>query len=188
MLILAADLNAWYDNPESPLDALDIQNSSCSLECLLLAWINEREPLITPLESALCVALIIFTVRTTEALKRPTDVHLLHFAASKRLEKALNCTTRAEWQPCPDLLLWILSIGAISADCSAESAWFIHQSSLACAEFNIDSAENLLRRLSICGWVNYKLDESVRNLWNRIVHHRLDDSTHIEPIHSLAYP
>ncbi|KAF1932194.1 uncharacterized protein M421DRAFT_55167 [Didymella exigua CBS 183.55] len=174
VLILAADLNAWYDDPESLLNALDVQNFSCSLECLLLAWIHEKEPLITPLEGALCVALIIFTVRTTEALKRPSDIHLLHFAASKRLESALNCTTRAEWQSCPDLLLWILSIGAISAECSAESAWFTHQSSLACAEFNIDSAEALLERLSTCGWVNYKLDDPVGRLWNRIVHLRLE--------------
>lgn len=172
MLILAADLNAWYDDPECPLDALDVQNFSCSLECLLLAWIHEREPLITPLEGALCVALIIFTVRTTEALKRSSDIHLLHYAASKRLESALNCTTRIEWQLCPDLLLWILSIGAISAEGSAESAWFVHQSSLACAEFNIASAEALLDRLSACGWVNYKLDESVHHLWNNIVHLR----------------
>lgn len=187
VLMLAADLNAWYDDPESPLDALDVQNFSCSLECLLLAWISEREPLITPLEGALCVALIIFSVRTTEALKRPSDVHLLQFAASKRLESALNCTTRAEWHPCPDLLLWILAIGAISAEGSAESAWFVHQSSLACSEFNIDSAEALLEQLSACGWVNYKLDESVRHLWNKIVHLRLDFYTHIEPIRSFAY-
>lgn len=187
VLILAADLNAWYDDPESALDALDIQNFSCALKCLLLAWISEREPLFTPLEGGLCVALIIFTVRTTEALKRPSDIHLLHYVASKRLESALNCTTHAEWQPCPDLLLWILSIGAISAEGSAESAWFVHQSSLVCAKFNISSAEALLERLSICGWVNYKLDESVRHLWNRIVHLRLDYYTHIDPVCSFAY-
>jgi hypothetical protein len=187
VLILAADLNAWYDDPESPLDALDIQNFSCALECLLLAWLAEQEPLVTPLEGALCVSLIIFTVRTTEALKRRSDIHLLHFVASKRLESALNCTTRAEWQPCPDLLLWILSIGAISAEGSAESAWFVHQSSLACAEFNIDSAEALLERLSLCGWVNYKLDESVCHLWNRIVHLRLDHYTQPRSIRSLTY-
>lgn len=186
-LILAADLNAWYGDPESPLDALDIQNFSCALECLLLAWIHETQPLITPLEGALCVALIIFTVRTTEALKRRSDIHLLHFVASKRLESALNCTTRAEWQPCPDLLLWILSIGAISAEGSAESSWFVNQSSLACAEFNIDSAGALLQRLHLCGWVNYKLDESVRQLWSKIVHLRLDQYAHITPERCLAY-
>ncbi|KAJ8106426.1 hypothetical protein OPT61_g9545 [Boeremia exigua] len=179
VLILGADLNACYDDPESPLDTLDIQNYACVLECLLLAWISEREPLITPLEGGLCVALLIFTVRTTEALKRPSDVHQLHFVASKRLESALSCTTRTEWQPCPDLLLWILSVGAISAEGSEESAWFVNQCSLACAEFNIDSADALLDRLSLCGWVNYKLDEPVRHLWNRIVHLRLEPYLHI---------
>ncbi|KAF3001216.1 hypothetical protein E8E13_001600 [Curvularia kusanoi] len=174
VLILAADLNAWYDDVECPLDALDVQNFSCALECLLLAWISERGPIMPPLEGSLCLALIIFTVRTTEALKRPMDVHLLHFVVSKRLEGALSCTTRGEWQCCPDLLLWILSIGAISADGSAESDWFVNQSSLACAEFNIGSGDELLERLKLCGWVNYKLDNSVHRLWSNITTLRLE--------------
>lgn len=172
VLILAADLNAWYDDAECPLDALDVQNFSCAIECLLLAWINEHGSLITPLEGSLCLVLIIFTVRTTEAMKRPTDVHLLHFVVSKRLENALSCTTSAEWKMCPDLLLWILSIGAISADGSAESAWFVNQSSLACAEFKICSVDELLDRLYLCGWVRYKLDDSVHRLWRKIVNLR----------------
>lgn len=168
VLVLAADLNAWYNDPCCSLDALDIQNFSCALECMLLAWISDHGASATALEGSLCVALIIFTVRSTEALKRPADVHLLHFIVSKRLESALNSTTRDDWQACPDLLLWILSVGAISADGSAESAWFVHQCSLACAEFKINSANELLNRLNICGWVNYKFDESVHLLWNQI--------------------
>ncbi|KAF1840381.1 uncharacterized protein K460DRAFT_296932 [Cucurbitaria berberidis CBS 394.84] len=174
VLILIADLNVWFGDPNSPLDPLDIQNFSCVLECMLLKWLRENEYLITPLEAALCVALLIFTVRTTEAMKRQSDIHLLHFTASKRLEKALNCTTRSEWHYCPDLLLWILSIGAISAEGSAESNWFVYQTSLACAEFGILSAQALLERLHICGWVSYKLSEAVCHLWDRIVHLRLE--------------
>ncbi|KAF2831110.1 hypothetical protein CC86DRAFT_134980 [Ophiobolus disseminans] len=174
VLTLIADLNVWFDDPSSPLDPLDIQNFSCVLECMLLKWLRENEYLITPLEDALCVALLIFTVRTTEALQRRADVHLLHFAASKRLEKALNCTIRPEWQFCPDLLLWILSIGAISAEGSVESSWFVYQTSLACEEFGILSAEALLARLHLCGWVSYKLNEAVRQLWCRIVNLRLE--------------
>ena len=113
--VLIADLNAWFSDPESFLDPLDIQNFSCALECLLLTWLRENEHLATPLEDALCVALLIFTVRTTEAFNQQSHVHHLHFAASKRLEKALNCTIRTEWQHCPDLLLWILSIGGALA-------------------------------------------------------------------------
>ncbi|CAO2657075.1 Nn.00g058780.m01.CDS01 [Neocucurbitaria sp. VM-36] len=174
VLILIADLNVWFSDPNSPLDPLDMQNFSCVLECMLLKWLRENEYLITPLEDALCVALLIFTVRTTEAMKRRSDIHLLHFAASKRLEKALNCTVRSEWQYCPDLLLWILSIAAISAEGSAESCWFVYQASIACAEFSILSAQALLERLHICGWVSYKLDEAVCHLWDRIVTLRLE--------------
>jgi len=175
VLTLIADLNVWFSDPSAPLDPLDIQNFSCVLECMLLKWLRENETHISPLEDALCVALLIFTVRTTEALQRRADVHLLHLQASKRLEKALNCTTRPQWQYCPDLLLWILSIGAISAEGSVESTWFIYQASLACGEFGITSAEALLARLHLCGWVSYKLNEAVRFLWGRIVNLRLEN-------------
>ncbi|KAI4946845.1 hypothetical protein J4E91_007017 [Alternaria rosae] len=173
VLFLIADLNVWFSDPENPLDPLDIQNFACVLECSLLTWVRKNEHLVTPLEDALCVALLIFTVRTTEAFKRQSHVHLLHFAASKRLEKALNCTIRTEWQHCPDLLLWILSIGAISAEPSPESTWFVYQTSLACAEFDILSAEALLERLHLCGWVSYKLNDAVCQLWARVVNLRL---------------
>lgn len=186
ILILIADLNYWYGDPDSPLDPLDLQNFSCVLECMSLKWLRENEPLITPLEDALCVALLTFTVRTTEALQRRADVHLLHLAASVRLEQALNCTMRSDWQHCPDLLLWILSIGAISADGSAESSWYVHQTSLACAELGISSAEALLTRLDLCGWVNFKLNEAVKCLWERIIHLRLENR-YYTPIGSLAY-
>jgi hypothetical protein len=185
VLVLAADLNAWHQD-DSPLDALDLQNFSCSLECLLLAWLYE-EPNITYFEDALCVSLIIFAIRTTEALKRPSDVYHLHSAASKRLESALKCTTRTQWKQCPNLFLWILSIAAISAKGSAESSWFIQQSSLACAEFNIGSAEALLKRLQVCGWVNYKLENPVHRLWDRIVHHRLELCAPSLPVYSFAH-
>ncbi|KAF1975272.1 hypothetical protein BU23DRAFT_81123 [Bimuria novae-zelandiae CBS 107.79] len=175
-LILIADLNAWFDDPNSPLDPLDMQNFSCVLECMLLKWLRDSENVVRPFEDALCVALLIFTVRVTEAFKGRNHVSMLHFQASDRLEKALSATSRTEWQSCPDLLLWILSIGAISAEGSAGSSWFAYQVSLACAEFEIDDADALLGRLRVCGWVSFKLDEAVRYLWEHIVNLRLEPS------------
>lgn len=185
-LILIADLNAWFNDPHCPLDPLEIQNFACVLECLLLKWLQDNEGLMTPLEDALCVALLIFTVRTTEALKRPNDAHLLHFVASMRLEKALSATSRSEWQYCPDLLLWILAIGTISGQGSPQSSWFVYQMSLACSEFGVQSAEALLGRLHYCGWVSFKLDDAVCQLWDKIIHLRLEDRIFL-PIKSFAY-
>ncbi|KAF2707480.1 hypothetical protein K504DRAFT_457974 [Pleomassaria siparia CBS 279.74] len=185
-LILIADLNVWFGDSESPFDPLNIQNFSCVLECLSMQWLRDNENLISPLEDALCVALLIFTVRTTEALQGGSSIHLLHFIASKKLEKALNATSRSEWNPCPELLLWILSIGAISAEGSAESSWFVYQASLACSEFGIRTAAALLGRLHLCGWVSFKLDEAARHLWERIVDLRLA-RLKSRPIPSLAY-
>jgi len=185
-LILIADLNAWFGDPTSRLDPLDMQNFSCVLECMLLKWLRDTEHQISPLEDALCVALLIFTVRTTEAFKGRNDVHMLHFQASKRLEKALSATSRSEWQLCPDLLLWILAIGAISAEGSAASSWFAYQVSLACEEFGISSGDVLLNRLRLCGWVSFKLDAAVDYLWEHISNLRLEDRKFL-PIRSFAY-
>ncbi|KAF2270768.1 hypothetical protein CC78DRAFT_142894 [Lojkania enalia] len=186
VLTLIADLNVWFGDPHSVLDPLNIQNFACIIECSLLQWVRENKNLISPLEDAVCIALLTFTVRVTEALQRRPDIHLLHFVASKRLEKALNATSRGLWISCPDLLLWVLAIGAISAEGSPESAWYVYQASLACAEFCVDSAETFLSRLHLCGWVSFKLDEAVHNLWNRIVNIRLepylDSSKSIGPL------
>lgn len=186
VLFIIADLNAWFNDPECPLDPLDIQNFSCVIECSLLKWLDDNSSLMAPLEDALCIALLIFTVRTTEAMRRHSDVHLLHFTASNRLINALNCTTRSEWQFCPDLLLWILAIGAISADGSSESKWYVYQVSLATAEFGIHSAAEFLERLHLCGWVSYKLNGAVCRLWDRIVHSRLEICT-FSPLRLFAY-
>ncbi|KAF2442003.1 hypothetical protein P171DRAFT_59596 [Karstenula rhodostoma CBS 690.94] len=175
-LILIADLNAWFGDANSPLDPLGMQNFSCVLECMLLQWLRDREHMVCPLEGALCVALLIFTIRVTEAFNGPNHVHMLHFQASDRLEKALSATSCTNWRLCPDLLLWILAIGAISAEGSARHPWFVYQVSLACAEFEIPSAEALLDRLRLCGWVSFKLDKAVGHLWEHAVNLRLEPS------------
>ncbi|KAF2682756.1 hypothetical protein K458DRAFT_54724 [Lentithecium fluviatile CBS 122367] len=166
-LILIADLNTLFSETDSTIDPLDVKNYACVLECMLLEWLRENEHVVTPLEDALCVTLLIFAVRITEALNQRSDMLSLHRAASKRLEKALSATSRTEWQSCPDLLLWILAVGAISAEDSDESPWFAHQVSLACSEFGIQSANALLVRLHLCGWVSSKLDQAVGQLWER---------------------
>jgi hypothetical protein len=185
VLILIADLNVWFSDPGSRLDPLDIQNYSCVLECRSLEWLRTNEHRITPLEDALCVSLLIFAYRTTEALQQRPTKHFLHMSAGKRLEQALNCTSRFEWQYCPDLLLWILAIGAISAQGSPESDWFVYQTSRACAELDVPSVDVLLSRLDLCGWVSYKLNDAVRQLWDRVIEIR-SENHHILPIRSLT--
>jgi hypothetical protein len=187
LLTLIADLNAWFEGSDDQLDALDIQNFSCVLECLLLAWLRDNEYAATSLEIALCVALLIFTVRTTEAIKCRSEVHSLHFAASLRLKTALSYSVRAETQNCPDLLLWILSVGAISAQGSAEGPWFARRLYLACAGLCIYDVDDLLSRLHLCGWVSYKLDDAVRSLWHSISNTSSETFAQLVPIQALGY-
>ena len=185
-LVLIADLNAWFADPRSPLDPLDIQNYACVLECLLLNWSRDHNHPTTPLEDAICVALLIFAVRVTEAFQRQSDQHSLHFVASKRLAKALKATSRYEWCTCPELLLWILAVGTISAEGSSDHPWFMYQLSIACNEFGIVAAESLLARLHCCGWVSFKLDQAVQRTWEGIVKLRLEDRKFVA-IKSFAY-
>jgi hypothetical protein len=144
---------------------------------MLLQWLRENELVVSPLEDALCVALLIFTVRTTEAFRRPVDSHPFHIAANEKLEKALSATSRSEWQSCPDLLLYILTIGAISAEGSNAGSWFVHQTSMACAAYAVQSTDELLQRIHRCGWVGTKLDQAVCYLWERMSNHRSEYQT-----------
>jgi hypothetical protein len=186
VLVLIADLNVWFSDSDSVLDPVDIQNYSCVLECLLLNWLRNHDNCTNPLADALCVALLIFTVRVTEALQSRTSTHTLHYNASQRLVKALSATSRYEWTYCQDLLLWILAIGAINAEGSSEYSWFVYQVSLACEEFGVHSSEDLLSRLHLCGWVSFKLDDAVDGLWKKILNLRLEDRKFL-PIRSFAY-
>ncbi|KAF2742593.1 hypothetical protein M011DRAFT_412324 [Sporormia fimetaria CBS 119925] len=174
-LVLIADLNSWFSDAHSTLDPLDLQNYSCILECLLLDWIRVDGTTTSALEDALCLALLILTVRVTEALQRRCDPHPLHNVAGKRLQIALNATSLHEWNHCADLLLWILSMGAISAEGSSDLDWYVHQLSVACLRFEVCAANSLLRRLHLCGWVCFKLDDAVYGLWDRVLDLRLED-------------
>ncbi|KAF2281315.1 uncharacterized protein EI97DRAFT_454521 [Westerdykella ornata] len=177
VLTLIANLNVWFGDANSPLDPLDIQNYSCVLECLLLNWIRENEDCTNPFQDALCVAMLIFTVRVTEALQHRSHPHPLHHVASIRLQKALNATSCFEWAYCQDLLLWILAIGTISAEGSKDYNWFIRQMSAVCDEYDLHSADAVLHRLHLCGWVSFKLDSAVHAMWNKIVNFRQQTST-----------
>ncbi|KAF1959048.1 hypothetical protein CC80DRAFT_318726 [Byssothecium circinans] len=186
VLILIADLNSLFDDARSLIDPVDIQNYACVLACMLMQWHRENENIIHPLEDALCVALLIFTVRTTEAFRAQPDNHPFHNAAIKKLEKALKATSRSQWQSCPDLLIYILAIGTISAGDSSVSSWFAHQASLACSEYGIHDGDALLDRLHSCGWVRFELDEAARHLWGKIIDLRSESQIYL-PTHSFTY-
>lgn len=180
--LLIADLNVWFDDANSGMDPVDIQNHSCVLECLMLNWLRNHDNYINPLENALCIALLIFTVRVTEALQNRARPHPLHFVASQSLEKALSATSCADWHLCHDLLIWILVIGAINAEGSSQFHWYLRQTSYVCAEDGVPSAEDLLDRLHMCGWVRFRLDEAVHGIWEHILNIRPEPSVPMSEI------
>jgi hypothetical protein len=182
LLNFASDLNAWFQDASCPLDPLDIQNHSSVLECLFLRWLrndSNTEPVRRPIEEALCIALLIFVVGVSEAVSPNAEPHYLHFTASKRLQEALKAICRQDWMASPDLLLWILSIGAIATLGADESSWFIPQLTLACGEVGIASSTDLIARLQQCVWVGFKLNPVADRLWERISQLRLEDRQHL---------
>jgi hypothetical protein len=181
-LTYAFDLNAWFSTEGSPLDPLDIQNHASILECLFLRWLRgDDTPQIihTAVEVSLCIALLVFVVRAAESIGRREEDSHLHHTATKRLQEALSATSRRDWASCPDLLLWILAAGAVSAQGSTECAWLEFQLSAACVEFGIESLDSLIEHLHQCVWVNYKLDMAAERLWDQISHFRLEESEYL---------
>ncbi|KAF2806097.1 uncharacterized protein BDZ99DRAFT_539601 [Mytilinidion resinicola] len=182
LLNFAADLNAWFEDPACPLDPLDIQNHSSVLECLFLRWLrndSNTESVRMPIEEALCIALLIFVVGVSEAVSPNAEPHYLHFPLSKRLQDALRAICRQDWMSCPDLLLWILSIGAIATLGAQDFSWFIRQLTVACGEFGIASSCSLIERLEQCVWVGFKLNPAAKRLWDEISLLRLEDRQHL---------
>lgn len=179
LLTYTFDLNAWFSTEGSPLDPLDIQNHASILESLFLQWLRgDDAPQIihTAVEESLCIALLVFVFRAAESIGGWEEQTYLHYTATKRLQEALNATSRRDWTSCPDLLLWILAAGAVSAQGSTECAWLEFQLSAACAEFGIESLDSLIEHLHQCVWVNYKLDMAAERLWDQISHLRLEPS------------
>lgn len=177
LLSYASDLNAWFNDSGCPLDPLEIQNHASLLECCLLRCLQsngDTEALQTPVEDSLCIAFLIFVVRASEMVDQQSERHHVHFTASKRLQEALNATSFDDWSACPDLLLWVLTIGSIVAQGAQEYDWWVFQTATTTMQFGIDSLSSLLERLHHCVWVGYKLDRAAERLWDHISHRRLE--------------
>ncbi|KAF2835513.1 hypothetical protein M501DRAFT_998977 [Patellaria atrata CBS 101060] len=147
-------LDSWFEEDDSSLDPAALQNHANILNRRLLRHLTKES--LRPLDETLCISLLIFTFRISETGYRSFDP--LHFTAIKRLQQAIIRTSSDDWYESPGLLLWVLVIGAICAQGSSESSWFVYQVSVACAEYDINSYDELVSRLQQCLWSAFTMD------------------------------
>ena len=190
VVALTRHLNAWFGDEACAADPLALQNAANVLQCALLAWRRRHDNgACSALEDALCVALLIFTVRASEALQlhERTRHHHLNLVASKALRRTLVHSpapaAHRSGDPGPShddshdeaaaaaraqLSVWIAAVGAISAHTSADEAWFVAHAAHAFARAGVRSLPDLVARLHRCAWVGFVLDGAARALWGAV--------------------
>jgi hypothetical protein len=185
------DLNNWYQDCDSSLDALDLQNQSCLLQCRLLRHLEgyasnyegpkgdaQRQQI---WEEAFCVALLMFVSRISRQDVAPS-FDPLHHTAVGRLHASMTdfIIRRYVEQWCFNehmaLSYWIMVIGAICAQGHETEDIFIQR----CAAF-IPYPQNtngpttfaeFTSRLREFAWVGCKLDLAARQVWDAMVGQR----------------
>lgn len=159
----AALLNEWYNNPSSHFDPLSLQNEAGSLQCRLMHWLSDEQGLSRhPVESALCIAFIIFISLVTDSYDPKST---LHYEAVPRLKDALKISELRNWQVAPQLFLWTLTVGTICSIGSQEQEWFVERIAMAFKLCHVTSYEALHASMIDCSWVSYMLDDDLKFIW-----------------------
>ena len=136
------------------------------IQLRLLGKYSERKATATssPLESALCLAALVFTVLVFQSRHEP-GTQVLNHTALDQLMNNMILTQDTEWNGMPDLLLWILVIGAIGAQGSSRSAWFSKRLSSFCFGHQLTAVDGLIDRLRSFLWIDRQLNGMLKELW-----------------------
>jgi len=181
--VFTTDLTDWYQNGSCPVDSLELQKHASLLMFRLFDWYqnNERDNSDEqgPTESvdrSICLALLIFMVNATEPNVVLFGPRLSKAVAKLRL--SLQRVPMELWTNAPDLLFWVLTMGALGARgfakryksprIEAEMGFFREYIKLAIPSVTFDhttSAEQLLDKMRTCPWVPSVFDERVKGIW-----------------------
>ncbi|KAF2501455.1 hypothetical protein BU16DRAFT_613350 [Lophium mytilinum] len=164
--LLSSDMTSWLDDPNCPLDPIELQKHGFLLLQRCLAFLDESTAPKSPLEQCVCLALIIFVIRITQ----PADYSFKTMVAASlpRLREALKKTSIFSWSDSPDILLWVLTLGTLAAQGSQHMGFFTRYSTVAFADAGVDSntsCEDLLARMKRCLWHSSLMDNAVKKLW-----------------------
>lgn len=128
----------------------------------------------TPLDQSICLTHLIFLVIATDPYAYSFGSRLSKTVV--RLRQSLQRVPASQWVVAPDLLLWILSIGALGArdlprsqqSCASEYAFFVQHAQLSFASNEnggFTTTHDLLRRVQRCLWIPSLFDTRARRLW-----------------------
>lgn len=170
--VLTTQLAYWLDDPQAPFEPLDLQTRGNMIQVRLLGKYSERKTAdaSSPLESALCLAALVFTALTFQSRHEP-GIQVLHHTALDQLINNLTLTQESEWSVAPDLLLWVLVIGAIGARGSPGLAWFLKRLSSFCFDRKLIAVNDVIERLRPLLWIDRQLNGLLTELWHSSVPH-----------------
>jgi hypothetical protein len=72
------------------------------------------------------------------------------------------------WTNCNWLLLWILMVGAIAAECSRERRWFIVQLGQVAARKSLSSYDEVREQLARILWLPEACETAGRGIWQEV--------------------
>jgi hypothetical protein len=181
--VYIADLKEWYEHGNCRTDPLDMQKHASLLMYRLFDWyqhseyggVGEHDPT-NYVDRSVCLALMIFMVYATEP-NAPSFGPRLHKAVFK-LRKSLQQVPVLRWGRAPDLLFWVLTMGALGAkslprkhkaqDDEPSVSFFQGHIRLAFANSSPDdtvTADQVLEKMRTCLWIPSVFDERARLLW-----------------------
>lgn len=168
IIVFTGDLSAWFDDSRCPVEPLELQKHVCLLIYRLYDWYRKETPeqQHTPIDQSICLALIIFLVRSSHPFHPGYQAMII--TSVKKLRASMTKGSIFRWAKSPDLLLWALTIGALAAQGTTEASFFSQYCSVAFADAGFDdktSAEELLDRMKNCLWIPVVFDNEVKKLW-----------------------
>jgi hypothetical protein len=116
---------------------------------------------------SVCLALLVFMVNATEPNAGAVGRRLAKTVG--RLRQALRQVPAYRWTSAPELLCWVLTMGALGARSlhreESNAAFFKEQIQMAFVREGVESTDRLMDMLRTGLWIPSVFDERVRVLW-----------------------
>jgi hypothetical protein len=182
--LFVADLTKWYENGICAVDSLDLQKHASLLMYRLFDWYQQHsgdgncstQKSSHAVNRSICLAILIFMVNATDPTASSFGSRL-----SKTITKLWHALRRipiVRWRKTPDLLFWVLTMGALGAKGlprnhtapggEPELVFFQEQIRLASTNENLAqhaSTSQFLDRVRSCLWIPSVFDERAKLLW-----------------------
>lgn len=93
-----------------------------------------------------------------------------HENLTRDLREALSLSglSAQTWYNCNWLLLWILTVGAITAGCVAERKWFVGQVGRVASRKGLSTYPEVREQLTRILWVSEGCDEAGESVWQEV--------------------